>query len=105
MGQHYETCDWVLWLAGGGDSKVLRALQWAFTHRVGEHLDCLDVDPDDLDHDACLAFCELIGHGIGLWEGERSYHAALRERVEADPAMLRMAEDIDEEIHACDLER
>ena len=93
MGQRYDTEDWVVFLSGGGDSENLRDLQEKFEDRfeavaekrfrnssLGDYWEYAD----DAQHDAYLAFCSIVGHGVGLWEGDEPHHEMLEGAVLKD---------------------
>ena len=108
MGNRYDTEDWVVFLADGKESPELRRLQKRFEdqfYKVAEKrfknssLGDYYEYADDPQHDAYLAFSSIVGHGIGLWEGEEPHHLMLQDSVMNDSYLGSVAELLEQEIY------
>ena len=111
MGTRYDTEDWVVFLSGGGDSDHLRDLQKKFEDRfeavaekrfrnssLGDYWEYAD----DAQHDAYLAFASIVGHGVGLWEGDEPHHEMLEGAVLKDKKLGEIAQELDWEMSGLD---
>lgn len=106
MGRRYESCEWVEFLTEPVEpsaatlalARRFEAAAWDLFTRWAE---ACAVEVDDDVTAPRLAFntlCSIVGHGVGLWDGEllgeaegRSFEAAAK----ADAALVRLAHDLD----------
>lgn len=116
-GRRYGSSEWIEFFTEpeGEVTPQMRRAAAAFTDKVraAYHAWALQHAPDvevDMDELAYRAYASVVGHGIGLWDGELFTHAGLS-RDEADelgrkldavikknPMLSRMAHQIDEMI-------
>jgi hypothetical protein len=106
MGRRYEPSEWVEFLTEPAEPSpatlaIARRFEveaWALFTRWAE---ACAVELDDDVTAPRLAFntlCSIVGHGVGLWDGEllpeaegRSFEATAK----ADAALVRLAHDLD----------
>jgi hypothetical protein len=111
MGRRYETSEWVEFFTEPGKPRVsTKRLASKFSNAVWRKFNAWADDTSGVDKDslAYKTYASIVGHGIGLWDGELFVNVGLS-RYKADelgkkldaamkknPALSRMAHKLDD---------
>lgn len=101
MGRRYEASEWVEFFTEPGKPRVsTKRLAKKFSDAVWRKFNAGAHDVTGVDKDALAynAYASIVGHGIGLWDGELlGEDAGLRfERVvKGDSSLVNLAHDLD----------
>jgi len=104
-GREYERVEWLEFLTGADDlPRDVKQLQKKFEARIEElmveHVPQFQEDAPDQEEiyrTAYLSFASLVGHGVGLWEGDEDWHEDFEKVVERDSKAKSLGQDIEME--------
>lgn len=107
MGRRYESDDWLEFLTGSDDQPdYAKETQKKFEDRVDGLLNSAVVtgiisqdEYDDLDPKqvAFLSYASLVGHGVGLWEGDEDWHEDFEELVMESKRLRDLSQRLESE--------
>jgi hypothetical protein len=104
MGRRYEASEWVEFLTEPGTPRVsTKRRATKFKNAVGRAFAAWagHAAPVDMDMLAFKTFASIVGHGVGLWDGEVLPEAegrAFERAVKRDSALVNLGHELDYEI-------
>jgi len=101
MGRNYEASEWVEFLTEPGTPRAnTKRLATKFKNAVGRAFAAWagHAAPVDMDMLAFKTFASIVGHGVGLWDGEvlpEKEGLAFERVVKRNNALVNLAHDLD----------
>ena len=105
MGRQYEASEWVEFFTEPGTPRAAtKRLAKKFSNKVSHKFDAWStkregyVLPVDADRLAYKTFASIVGHGVGLWDGDlfpEETGEAFEAEVVADKALVALGHELD----------